>query len=112
MAELRATLKQSAIITIASAAGADALRAGYDLKGISKYINFFNVMTYDYYGPWKMNGRTDLPEPPPGTLTGPPAPLYAATPKGTSGNLCVQWTLKYYACRISDMSKVGVRKVS
>lgn len=112
--DLRAALNampnrpQKPILSIASAAGADALRAGYDLAGIAEHIDFFNVMTYDYYGPWQMAGRTDLPDPPPGALTGPPSPLYSATPKGTSGNLNVHWTLKFYGCRVKDMSMVGV----
>jgi chitinase len=60
----------------------DAVKAGYqlsiagpngrwayqyiDLKAISKYINFVNVMTYDYDGPWKDN-------------TGLVAPLYRSS---------------------------------
>lgn len=47
---LRATLdsKQgsSYILSIACAAGADALRAGYDLPGLEQYVDMFNVMSY------------------------------------------------------------------
>lgn len=61
----------------------------------------------DYYGPWKMAGIKNLPDPPPGSMTGPPSPLYSDTPLGASGTLNVHWTLKYYGCRLNnDMSKV------
>ena len=97
------------ILSIACAAGADALRAGYDIPGIAKHVDFFNVMTYDYYGPWKMAGRTNLPNPPPGAITGAPSPLYSATPPKMAGTLNCDWTLKYYGCRLDDMSKVFLK---
>lgn len=33
-------------LSIACAAGQDAVEAGYDIPGLAKYIDFFNVMTY------------------------------------------------------------------
>lgn len=99
-------LFQSSVLPFFS--GADALKAGYDLPGLAASIDFFNVMTYDYYGAWKMAGRTNLPDPPPGAMTGPPSPLYSSTPLGASGVLNVDWTLKYYGCRLkNNMAQVG-----
>lgn len=39
-------------LTIASPAGFDKI-ANYDLAGMSEYLDFFNVMTYDYHGSWE-----------------------------------------------------------
>ena len=39
-------------LTIASPAGFDKI-ANYDLAGMSQYLDFINVMTYDYHGAWE-----------------------------------------------------------
>ena len=48
--DLRAALdgkgKGAYTLSIACAAGQDAVEAGYDIPGLAKYIDFFNVMTY------------------------------------------------------------------
>ena len=46
---LRAALNAKSagyIISIAPAAGQDALQSGYDVSGLEKCIDMFNVMTY------------------------------------------------------------------
>ena len=39
-------------LTIASSAGVDKI-VNYDLAGMSQYLDFFNVMAYDYHGAWE-----------------------------------------------------------
>lgn len=41
------------LLSAAVPASADAINAGYDVPELSKYVDFFNVMTYDFHGQWE-----------------------------------------------------------
>jgi len=47
-------------LTIASPAGFDKLQ-NYQLKEMSQYIDFFNVMAYDYHGAWEKTTNHNAP---------------------------------------------------
>uniref|UniRef100_A0A914BXL7 GH18 domain-containing protein n=1 Tax=Acrobeloides nanus TaxID=290746 RepID=A0A914BXL7_9BILA len=63
-----------------------------------KYVDFINVMTYDYYAAW--NG-------PQGCITGPPAQLYGGANANTLSQN-VNTTMNYYACVTLQVQKINL----
>lgn len=41
------------LLTAAVPASFEAIAAGYDVPEISKYLDFINIMTYDFHGQWE-----------------------------------------------------------
>jgi GH18 family chitinase len=67
-----------------------------ELEIVLELVDFINVKTYDYYGTWSY-------------LTGPPGPLFDGLPPGqlqSSEGKYVDWTMRYYGCRTSQLNKV------
>ncbi|KAH6879655.1 glycoside hydrolase superfamily [Coprinopsis sp. MPI-PUGE-AT-0042] len=52
--EMRSRLGKGTIISLATPAGYWFLR-GFELDKIEKHLDYFNVMSYDYHGPWDRN---------------------------------------------------------
>ncbi|XP_026116221.1 acidic mammalian chitinase-like [Carassius auratus] len=62
-AEGAATGRPRLMLSAAVAAGKENIDAGYEIAEIAKYLDFINVMTYDFHGSWE-------------TVTGHNSPLY------------------------------------
>lgn len=41
------------LLTCAVSAGADTVRAGYDVAAIGAHVDFINIMSYDFHGKWE-----------------------------------------------------------
>ncbi|XP_051967375.1 acidic mammalian chitinase-like [Xyrauchen texanus] len=52
-AEGLATGRPKLMLTAAVAAGKDTIDAGYEIAEIAKYLDFINIMTYDFHGTWE-----------------------------------------------------------
>ncbi|CAO4372658.1 unnamed protein product [Caenorhabditis nigoni] len=83
-------------VTIPSA-GIEGWENAYDLEAQKNYVDFFNVYSMDYNGPWPNQW---------GTPTGPMAPLYHGI--GLRKNFNVDWTMKYYVCLAMDPTKFNI----
>jgi len=51
--EADATSHPRLLLTAAVPASFEALREGYDAAELAKYLDYFNVMAYDFHGPWE-----------------------------------------------------------
>ncbi|KAG5899859.1 hypothetical protein JTB14_012326 [Gonioctena quinquepunctata] len=75
--ELKAAYrKHKLLLTAALGAGKDTIDKGYDVEGLSVYLDFIHMMCYDYHGAWDLK-------------TGANAPLKSNDP------LSVEYTIKY-----------------
>lgn len=52
MQELRSALPKPWLITMASPSDPPSYGQGFDIPALAPIVDFFNVMTYDFYGPW------------------------------------------------------------
>lgn len=83
------------LLTIAAPAGKDRIDEGFDVPGINRYVDYVNLMTYDYSG---FNP----------TVTAFNAPLYSRKDPAFNPTYSVDYTFKYYHSRGLDVSKMVV----
>uniref|UniRef100_A0A2P2HWQ1 Chitinase 3 n=1 Tax=Hirondellea gigas TaxID=1518452 RepID=A0A2P2HWQ1_9CRUS len=65
--ESEATGKPRLLLTAAVPVGPDNIRAGYDVPKISKYLDFINLMSYDFHGKWEKTVGHNAPMDAPST---------------------------------------------
>lgn len=81
-------------LSIASPAGYDKM-ANFELGAMNQYLDFFNVMAYDYHGAWE-------------NTTNHQAPLYAnpSDPSSIASKYNIDWTIKNYIQAGVEPSKI------
>lgn len=83
-AKAKQTGDEEKSISIAAAPGKSNIETSYNITEIVKYVDFINVMAYDYSGPW--SGRTGFM-----------APLYSRTSdEKFDQTLSQNWTMNKY----------------
>jgi chitinase len=63
-AEAKEKKEKRLLLTVAVSAGSEAIKSGYDVPAVAAYVDFLNIMSYDFHGKWEPK-------------TGHNAPLYA-----------------------------------
>uniref|UniRef100_A0A8C1WAH0 chitinase n=1 Tax=Cyprinus carpio TaxID=7962 RepID=A0A8C1WAH0_CYPCA len=93
-AESAATGRPRLMLTAAVAAGKGIIDAGYEIAEIAKYLDFINVMTYDFHGSWE-------------SVTGHNSPLYRGS--GDTGDniyLNTDFAMKYWRDQGAPVEKL------
>ncbi|KAM3872057.1 acidic mammalian chitinase-like [Diretmus argenteus] len=95
-AEGTATGRPRLMVTAAVAAGKTTIDAGYEIAEIAKYLDFINVMTYDFHGTWE-------------SVTGHHSPLYKG-PNDTENQsyLNTDFAMKYWRDHGTPVGKLNM----
>ncbi|KAM4610682.1 acidic mammalian chitinase-like [Polymixia lowei] len=95
-AEGTATGRPRLMLTAAVAAGKGTIDAAYEIAEIAKYLDFINVMTYDFHGAWDR-------------VTGHNSPLYkGAHETGVLGQLNTDFAMKYWRDQGAPVEKLNL----
>lgn len=82
------------LLTAAVSAGKPTIDQAYDIVGINKYLDFINLMTYDFHGGWD-------------TVTGHNAPLHwQPNATGLAKEFTVQFASDYWIEKGMDPAKI------
>ncbi|KAG7477732.1 hypothetical protein MATL_G00072740 [Megalops atlanticus] len=92
--ESRASGRPRLMVTAAVAAGKATIDAGYEIAEISKYLDFINVMTFDFHGSWD-------------SVTGHNSPLYGgAQDEGDFIYANADYAMKYWRDQGAPVEKL------
>ncbi|XP_034552058.1 chitotriosidase-1-like [Notolabrus celidotus] len=95
-AEGRATGRPRLLISAAVAAGKGTIDAGYEIAEMAKYLDFVNVMTYDFHGTWER-------------VTGHNSPLYKGAQEiGDHAYLNTDFAMKYWRDQGTPVEKLNM----
>ncbi|KAG7221560.1 hypothetical protein INR49_017091, partial [Caranx melampygus] len=95
-AEGTATGKPRLMISAAVSAGKGTIDAGYEIAEIAKYMDFINVMTYDFHGTWE-------------SVTGHHSPLYKGSQDtGDHVYLNTDFAMRYWRDKGTPVEKLNM----
>ncbi|KAK5863917.1 hypothetical protein PBY51_000904 [Eleginops maclovinus] len=95
-AEGTATGQPRLMISAAVSAGKGNIDAGYEIAEIAKYLDFINVMTYDFHGTWE-------------SVTGHNSPLYKGSHEtGSNVYLNTDYAMRYWRDNGTPVEKLNM----
>ncbi|XP_037629458.1 acidic mammalian chitinase-like [Sebastes umbrosus] len=95
-AEGTATGRPRLMVSAAVAAGKGTIDAGYEIAEMAKYLDFINVMTYDFHGTWE-------------SVTGHHSPLYNGShDTGDHVNLNTDFAMRYWRDKGTPVEKLNM----
>nr|XP_061802047.1 acidic mammalian chitinase-like isoform X1 [Nerophis lumbriciformis] len=84
------------LLTAAVAAGKGNIDNGYEIANVSRFLDFINVMTYDFHGAWE-------------TVTGHNSPLYRGSfDQGDNIYNNIDFAMKYWRDQGAPLEKLNV----
>uniref|UniRef100_A0A3B5AS11 Acidic mammalian chitinase n=2 Tax=Stegastes partitus TaxID=144197 RepID=A0A3B5AS11_9TELE len=96
VAEGTSTGQSRLMISAAVVAGKGTIDAGYDIAEIAKYVDFINVMTYDFHGTWE-------------SVTGHHSPLYKGShDTGDHVYLNTDFAMRYWRDKGTPVEKLNM----
>ncbi|XP_068609802.1 acidic mammalian chitinase-like [Brachionichthys hirsutus] len=94
--EGKATGRPRLMISAAVAAGKGTIDAGYEIAEMAKYLDFINVMTYDFHGTWE-------------SVTGHHSPLYKRSQDtGDQVYLNTDYAMRYWRDKGMSVDKLNM----
>ncbi|XP_059188548.1 acidic mammalian chitinase-like [Centropristis striata] len=95
-AEGTATARSRLMVSAAVSAGKGTIDAGYEIAEMAKYLDFINVMTYDFHGTWE-------------SVTGHNSPLYKGSQDtGDHVYLNTDYAMKYWRDKGTPVGKLNM----
>ncbi|XP_035512667.1 acidic mammalian chitinase-like [Morone saxatilis] len=95
-AEGTATGRPRLMLSAAVSAGKGTIDAGYEIAEIAKYVDFINVMTYDFHGTWE-------------SVTGHNSPLYKGSQDtGDHVYLNTDFAMRYWRDKGTPVEKLNM----
>ncbi|XP_047219076.1 acidic mammalian chitinase-like [Girardinichthys multiradiatus] len=92
--EATATKRPRLLLTAAVPAGKETIDNGFEIANVSKYLDFLNIMTYDFHGAWEQ-------------FTGHNSPLYNSSAlHGDQIHLNVDFAMKYWRDQGAPLEKL------
>jgi chitinase len=94
--EAEKTHRQRLLLTVAVGVGKDIIDSAYDVPAIAKFVDYINLMAYNFHGSWE-------------SQTGFNSPLYArSSEKGLAATLNQDWSVRYWIGKGAPANKINL----
>ncbi|XP_076074812.1 chitinase-3-like protein 1 [Mytilus galloprovincialis] len=93
--EAQKSLRRRLLVSAAVPTGRKVVDSGYDIPTLSKYLDFLNLMSYDFHGGWERK-------------TGHNSPLFGSSINSGSANMNTEKAAKYWVSKGTPKHKLNI----